>query len=104
MMLMVKNGKLTALDHEMSMENGMKVMSDGTLMKKDGTKMMMKEGQRIDMAGDIRNTKTKKIITKITTDKKTTSNKKKDMYLLPNDKIKKGNKNLQKYLIILIIK
>lgn len=88
-MRMVKNGKLTLLDHEMSMDNGTKVFPDGTLMKKDGTKIMMMEGQRMNMAGHISNTKTKKIITRTTSVKKTADNKKKDMYLLPNDKIKK---------------
>lgn len=88
-MMMVKNGKSTLLDQEMSMDNGTKVMPDGTMMKKDGKKMMMKEGQHMDMSGNMRNSETKKIITKTTTVKKTTINKKKDMYLLPNDKIKK---------------
>ncbi|CAM4135074.1 DUF6799 domain-containing protein [Flavobacterium sinopsychrotolerans] len=90
-LMMVKQGKRTMLDHEMAMGNGTKVMPDGTVMKKDGTKMMMKEGQHMDMAGHTRNTKTKKIISRKTTIKETTTNKKKDMYLLPNDKIKKDS-------------
>lgn len=90
-LMMVKNGKLTMMDHEMSMANGTKVMPNGTILKKDGTKMMMKEGQHMDMAGHTINTKTKKIIHRKTTVKETTTNKNKDMYLLPNDKIKKDS-------------
>ena len=63
-LMMVKNGKMTLMDHEMSMSNGTKVMSNGTIMKKDGTKMMMKEGQHMNMAGNFRNPQTKKVITK----------------------------------------
>jgi len=90
-LMMLKTGKLTMMDHEMTMSNGTKIMSDGTIMKKNGTKMMMKEGQHMDMSGNMRNTKTKKIITRKTTVKETTTNKKKDMYLVPNSKIKKDS-------------
>lgn len=89
--MLVKNGKLTKMDHEIAMGNGTKVMPDGTIRKKDGTKMMLKEGQHMDMAGHMRNTKTKKIISRKTNVKETTTTKKKDMYLLPNDKIKKDS-------------
>ena len=90
-LMMVKNGKKTLMDHEMSMGNGMKVLSNGTIIKKDGTKMMMKEGQYMDMAGNLRNTKTKKMIIKKTIVKETNTNKKKDMYLMQNEKIKKDS-------------
>ena len=90
-LMMVKNGKMTLMDHEMSMSNGTKVMSNGTIMKKDGTKMMMKEGQHMNMAGNFRNPQTKKVITKKTTVKETNNNKKKDMYLMQNEKIKKDS-------------
>lgn len=66
-MMMVKNGKTTILDHDMTMSNGTKIMSDGTYTKKDGTKLTMKEGQRMDMSGKLDPTKT---------------NKDKNMYLL----------------------
>ena len=49
----VKNGKMTSLDKDMTMSNGTKIMNDGTFVKKDGTKMKMKEGQHIDMSGNI---------------------------------------------------
>ena len=66
-------------------------MTNGECTMKDGKKMMMKEGQHMDMSGNMRNTKTKKIITRKTTVKETTTNKKKDMYLVPNSKIKKDS-------------
>ena len=90
-LMMIKNGKKTLMDHEMSMSNGTKVLSNGMIMKKDGTKMMMKEGQYMNMAGNFRNPETKKVITKKTTTKETNNNKKKDMYLMQNEKIKKDS-------------
>ena len=50
-MMMIHNGKMTMMNHDMTMSNGTKVMSDGTCIKKDGIKMMMKEGQHMDMSG-----------------------------------------------------
>lgn len=93
-LMMVKSGNLTIMDHEMSMGNGTKVMSDGTILKKDGTKMIMKEGQHMDMSGNMTNTKTKKIITRKTTVKETNTNKKKDVFLMRNNKIKKDTLKL----------
>lgn len=90
-LMMVKNGKKSLMDHEMSMNNGTKVLSNGMIMKKDGTKMMMKEGQYMNMAGNLRDPETKKVITKKTTTKETNNNKKKDMYLMQNEKIKKDS-------------
>ena len=58
--MMVKNGKMTILDHEMTMSNGTKITSDGNYIKKDGTKKMMKEGQHIDNSGNITTIKTNK--------------------------------------------
>jgi hypothetical protein len=67
-MMKVKNGQKTALqDNEMTMSNGTKIMSDGTCVTKDGTKLTMKEGQHMDMSGNMVTTKT---------------NKDKDMYLI----------------------
>lgn len=56
----VKNEKMINLDHDMTMSNGTKVMSDGTYIKKDEKKMMLKEGQHIDMEGIITFIKTHK--------------------------------------------
>ncbi len=52
-MWMVKGSKTTVLDHTMTMDNGTKVMGDGTYTKKDGTKMTLKEGEHMDMTGKI---------------------------------------------------
>ncbi|MCA1758695.1 MAG: hypothetical protein LC658_02905 [Bacteroidales bacterium] len=60
-MMKVKNGQKTALqDNTMTMSNGTKIMSDGTCIKKDGTKTTMKEGQHMDMSGNMVPTKTNK--------------------------------------------
>ena len=88
-LMMVKNGKMTLMEHEMAMGDGTKVSPSGTILKKDGTKMMMKENQHMDMAGNLRNSIVKKVIVKKATVKETSSNKKKDMYLMKNEKIKK---------------
>jgi hypothetical protein len=53
-MIKVKNGQLTILqENEMTVSNGTKIMSDGTCIKKDGTKITMKNGQHMDMSGDL---------------------------------------------------
>lgn len=67
--LLVKNGQKTILDRDLTLSNGTKIMSDGTWFKKDGTKVTLKEGQHIDMAGNLIPMKT---------------NKDKNMYLVPN--------------------
>ncbi|MFO7657565.1 MAG: DUF6799 domain-containing protein [Bacteroidales bacterium] len=59
-MMMVKNGKTTVLDKDMTMSNGTKIMSNGTCIKKDGTKTTMKEGQHMDMSGNMVPAKTNK--------------------------------------------
>lgn len=75
-MMVVKNGKVTNLDRDMTMSNGTRIMSDGTCIKKDGTKVMMKEGQHLDMSGNM-------------TLKK--ANKENNMYLVPDSTKKKKN-------------
>lgn len=71
-MMKVKNGQTTMLqDNDMSMSNGTKIMSDGTCIHKDGTKTTMKEGQHMDMSGNL--------------NARDTNNDKK-MYLVPNNK------------------
>ncbi len=51
-MMMIKNGKMSNMTKRMTMSNGTKMMADGTCVKKDGTKMKMKEGEHMDMAGN----------------------------------------------------
>ena len=48
---MVKNGYEMPMDKDMTMGNGTKVMTDGMCIKKDGTKMTMKNGDMMDMDG-----------------------------------------------------
>ncbi|MBE0663126.1 MAG: hypothetical protein IH597_11745 [Bacteroidales bacterium] len=69
-LMRVQNGKMTILhDNDMTMSNGTRIMSDGYYIQKDGTKLMIKEGQHMDMAGNLIFLKT---------------NKDKNMYLVPD--------------------
>ncbi len=66
----VKNGQITIFqDNEVTLSNGTKVMKDGTYIKKDGTKLTLKEGQHLDMSGNLIPMKT---------------DKDKNMYLVPD--------------------
>lgn len=54
-----KDGKVIVM-HEgktvtstVTLTNGVQIMTDGTIVKKDGTKTMIKEGQCADANGDI---------------------------------------------------
>jgi hypothetical protein len=50
-MMMEHSGKMTLMHRNMTMSNGTRVMTNGTCIKKDGLKMMMKDGQQMDMSG-----------------------------------------------------
>jgi len=50
-LVMIKNGLVTSLDKDMTISNGTRGMRDGTYFKKDGSKLMLKEGQYINMSG-----------------------------------------------------
>lgn len=50
-MWMTKNGKTMPMDAEVTLDNGMKVMTDGTYMDKNGTTMRLKNGESIGMNG-----------------------------------------------------
>lgn len=52
-MMMIKDGKMSRMKKAMKIGNGTKMMVDGTCVKKDGTKMTMKEGDHMDMAGNM---------------------------------------------------
>ena len=52
-MMVMKDGKTMAMDKEMKLDNGARVMTDGTVMMKDGTKKTLKNGECIDMKGKI---------------------------------------------------
>jgi len=74
--MQVKNGQTTLLERDITMSNGTKITGDGTCIKKDGSKMKFKEGQHMDMSGNMGPLKT---------------NKDKNMYLVPDTTRRKGN-------------
>lgn len=59
-MMRVKKGKVTPLDNDITMSNGTKIQRDGTWTEKNGSKMMLKEGEHIDMSGKMIHTNTYK--------------------------------------------
>jgi hypothetical protein len=56
-MKLVKNEVVTPLDAEITMSNGTKVSVSGTIIYKNKTQSMMKEGQHMDMNGVLTETK-----------------------------------------------
>ncbi len=60
-MMMIKDGKMSDMKKPMTMSNGTKMMVDGVCVKKDGTKMKMKEGDHMDMKGNMHPMKETKI-------------------------------------------
>lgn len=52
-MMVVRNGKTTPMAAETSLEDGSRVMMDGTVMKKDGTSVKIGETEMILMDGKI---------------------------------------------------
>jgi hypothetical protein len=53
-MMMMKDGQDMAMDKDMTMENGAKVMTDGTVIKKNGKKKTMKDGDMMTMDGKMK--------------------------------------------------
>jgi hypothetical protein len=51
--MIVKNGQKTFIKSYTYLSFGTKVMSDGTIIKQDGTKTMMKDGEFVNMMGEI---------------------------------------------------
>lgn len=52
-MWVMKDGKATEMVKEMDMPNGSKVMTDGTVIMKDGSKVQLKDGDKMGMKGYI---------------------------------------------------
>lgn len=52
-LLMIHNGKVEKLDHTLTMSNGTKVMIDGSVISKAGTRSKITEGQHIDNTGKL---------------------------------------------------
>ncbi|SFD02590.1 hypothetical protein SAMN05518672_101102 [Chitinophaga sp. CF118] len=53
-MWVMKGGKTTEMTKEMTMTNGTKVMTDGSVKMKDGKTTMMKDGDCIMMSGKMK--------------------------------------------------
>jgi hypothetical protein len=51
--IMMKNGKMRTIKAYTNLNMGTRVMADGSIIKKDGSKMMLQEGESINMAGEI---------------------------------------------------
>lgn len=49
----LENGEMSILAQEITMSDGTTIYTDGNYTKSDGTKMMLKEGQHIDMDGNL---------------------------------------------------
>lgn len=52
-MMMVNDGKFTPMVRDITLPNGTKVMKAGSYMLKGGVKMMLKEGEELDMEGNL---------------------------------------------------
>ncbi len=51
--MMRKHGKVTTLNQQMTLSDGTDVMNDGTIIRPDGTKEKLKEGDYMDLSGKI---------------------------------------------------
>jgi imidazolonepropionase-like amidohydrolase len=52
-MCMIKAGKELPMAKEVLMPNGSKVMTNGAVLMKDGKIIVMKEGDKVDMSGNL---------------------------------------------------
>ncbi len=60
-LMKVKNGQMSVCqEDEMTLSNGTKIKNDGSYLDKDGRKMKMKEGERMDMSGNVTSKNTDK--------------------------------------------
>jgi thioredoxin 1 len=53
-MMMRKDGSVTMMEEETTLDDGTKVMMDGKIMKPDGMVMKLEEGMMMEMDGDLR--------------------------------------------------
>jgi len=74
-MMVWKGGKLTAMDKDIIFNDSSVLKSDGTLIRKDGTKQMINDRDYVDLTGKV-----------------VRSDKKNDMYLVPDSNKNKYNK------------
>jgi len=73
-MMVIKDGKTTPMEEEMTMKNGTKCMTNGMCTMKDGKKMQMKDGECMDMSGMMEKCSMMDKDMKKSTDKKTDKN------------------------------
>jgi hypothetical protein len=59
--MITQNGKTMPLENETTLENGTRVMTDGTYMDKNGNSMKMKNGDHIMMSGKMSSMKKPKM-------------------------------------------
>lgn len=52
-MVEVKNGAVIPMENDVTLSNGMKVMSDGRYQKRNGAVLVLKEGEHIDRSGKV---------------------------------------------------
>ena len=99
---MIKNGQASSTVETVSLANGSRLMSDGTVIKSDGSKIKMKEGEFIDFSGtmmnprpdDIQdsNTKPAKQNPPVDKSKEQKKDNEKNMYLVPDSSVQDYNK------------
>jgi hypothetical protein len=58
--MMIKDGKMEKLEGDIFLTNGTKVTPEGMCVDKTGTTMMLKEGEHLDMEGNMVKMKKKK--------------------------------------------
>ncbi|WP_309640850.1 DUF6799 domain-containing protein [Flavobacterium sp.] len=51
-LMMVKEGNMTLVQKDITLSNGTLIMADGNYMEKGKSKMILKEGEHIDMNGN----------------------------------------------------
>lgn len=49
--VMIKDGKVTTIDKDITLENGTTITTNGSILQMDGTKATLKEGEHIDLTG-----------------------------------------------------
>jgi len=52
-MMIVLSGKMSPITGDTILDNGYKIMKGGMIIKKDGSKLVLSEGQHLDMAGNL---------------------------------------------------
>ncbi|MBW8332924.1 MAG: hypothetical protein K0M40_12950 [Prolixibacteraceae bacterium] len=51
--VMIKNGKITPVDKDVTLSNGTMIMKNGSYIKKGGSEIKFKEGEHMDMTGNM---------------------------------------------------